>query len=36
MVGIAKSLPLRIPDPQWQDYLQWPNPLVQVIDLKAA
>ena len=36
MVGTAKSMPLRVPDPQWQDYLQWPNPLVQVIDLKAA
>ena len=36
MVSIAKSMPLRIPDPQWQDYLQWPNQLVHVIDLKAA
>jgi 5-methylcytosine-specific restriction endonuclease McrA len=30
MVRIAKSMPLRIPDLQWQDYLQWPPPLVQV------
>ena len=36
MVRIAKSMPLRIPDPQWQDYLQWPHQLLDVIDLKAA
>ncbi len=30
MVTIAKTLPLRIPDSQWQDYLQWPTPLIQI------
>jgi Restriction endonuclease len=36
MVELAKSLPLRIPDPQWQDYLQWPEDLIQVVRAKAA
>ena len=36
MVELAKSLPLRIPDPQWQDYLQWPEDLIKVVRAKAA
>ena len=35
MVVLAKTLPLRIPDPQWQDFLQWPEDLVR-ISAKAA
>ncbi len=36
MVELAKTLPLRIPDPQWQDFLNWPENLVKVINTKAA
>ena len=36
MVELAKSLPRRIPDPQWQDYLQWPEDLIKVVRAKAA
>ena len=36
MVNIAKTLQIQIPDPSWQEYLQWPNHLVQVNQTKAA